>query len=253
MTHKTRLIEDTMSPKRKISTKINLQNKAIVKAEVHILLIVNDEISMQRYLNALADTEAQIFVASSFFHFNESIINQTYHGLFIDVLTKMEAIKENKAEVYRLTERFPVAHLKVDQRTGNVCCFYGGNLPGHKIKDFVYALCRTSPQKIRATTRKELYMQVEIFRSAESKRPERTVTKDISLNGCFLISTRHRKKGDEVILHFPDLTDKTRVIAKIRKVVNWGEGLQLPGIGVEFEKLSPVQIIELTEYLTRSS
>lgn len=124
---------------------------------------------MQRYLNALADTEAQVFVASSFFHFNESIINQTYHGLFIDVLTKMEAIKENKAEVYRLTERFPIAHLKVDQRTGNVCCFYGGNLPERKIKDFVYALFVPVLRKLEQPPEKNCICKLKFFEALKAK------------------------------------------------------------------------------------
>lgn len=221
-------------------------------AEIRVLLVVQDEESKQRYLEALADSGASVFVTSSLFNLGETICTQTYHGLLLDVLTKMEAIKENKAEVYRLTERFPVAHLKINGRTGEIRCFYVGRLPDGTILDFIDMQCRSfDPQGIRTTARKELHLPVLIYRNAGSKRPERAVTQDISPNGCFIISARPRREGDEVILRFPDLTDAS-IKAQIRVVVEWGERRQLPGIAVQFQDLSLSQITEITAIMSAS-
>lgn len=81
----------------------------------------------------------------------------------------------------------------------------------------------------------------------EGKNSERTFTKDISPDGCFIISTRRRKEGDIVILRFPDLNDTAFMKAQVRTVVKWGRGRQMPGIGVIFRDMSPSQAAELSE------
>ena len=207
------------------------------------MLIVQDETSRQRYLDVLVHSGARVFVASSFTHLTEAIGDQTFHGLFLDLLTKMVAIKENKSEVYHLTERFPVAHLKIDHRTGEIRCFYVGRPARGSIRDFVDKCNTTIPKKIRISARIKLNLPVLVYRSTESKHPERAVTKDISLHGCFIISARHRKEGEEIILRFPDLANTIFIKAQVRNVVKWGEGRQLPGFGVKFQNPLPPQVI----------
>lgn len=216
-------------------------------AETRVLLIVQKEALRQRYLDALAVSGVRVFVTSSFFQLSEEIGSQTYHGLLIDLLTKMKAIKENRAEVYRLAEQFPVAHLKIDPRTGEIRCFYVGRVSGSTLIDFIGTQClNREPRRIRSASRKELHLPVLIYRSSESKRSERTFTKDITPNGCFIISTRRRKEGDEVILRFPDLNDTAFIKAQIQTVVKWGKGRQMPGIGVIFRDMSPSQAAEFS-------
>ena len=61
--------------------------------EIRILLFVEDDVSRQKYLDALTSCGARVFATPSFFYFSEEILNQTYHGLLIDVTTKLRAIK----------------------------------------------------------------------------------------------------------------------------------------------------------------
>lgn len=214
---------------------------------VRVLLIVQDEVSRQKYVPAIADTGAQVFTTASLFHFDEAIAQQTYHGIFLDVLTKMAAIKENKAEVYRLTERFPAAHLRIDKKTGAIQCFYVSHHPGGSIRDFVDKLGRASePVTMRISPRIALHLPVLVYRSPESKRPERAVTKDVSPQGCFIVSFRRRKRGEIIILRFPGLADAAGIKAQVRNVVKWGDGGQLPGFGVKFEELSLSQVNALS-------
>ena len=214
--------------------------------EIRVLLFVQDNDACRRYLEVLSVLGVKVFVSPSFFQLSEEIHQQTYHGLLFDMPTKMQALKENKTEVYRLAEKFPVAHLQFDRQTGAIRCFHAGWQSGRTLNDFILHQCRgTAPRKIRTSARKEVHLPVLVFRHGESKRPERTITLNISAGGCFLISSRKWTTEREIFLGFPELEDKQRIRAQIRSVVPWGMGHGIPGIGLLFLELSLSQATEL--------
>ena len=214
--------------------------------EIRLLLFVQDDTACRKYLEVLSVLGVKVFVSPSFFHLSEELRRQTYHGLLFDMPTKMRALKENKTEVYRLAEKFPVAHLQRDRQTDTVRCFHAGWQAGRTLDDFILQRCQGGvPQKISASTRKELHLPVLVFRHGESKRPERAITSNISAGGCFIISGRSWTTGHEIFLAFPELQDKERIRAQIRSVMPWGMGHEIPGIGVRFLELSPSQTTEL--------
>ncbi|MFH0784121.1 MAG: PilZ domain-containing protein [Pseudomonadota bacterium] len=215
---------------------------------IRVLLFVDDDISREKYLAALADCVVQVFVSASFFCLSEEISNQTYHGLILDLPTKMKAIKANKREVYRLVEKFPTAHVRVDGSTDEIRCFYIGlRQDGNALFDFINdQCCNSKPQKIRAFVRVGASVPVLLYRHPQSKRPVRSITLDISSGGCFIVTTHHWREGQEIFLRFPELSTITSVRAQIRTVVLWGKGRQIPGIGVKFLDLSMAQIDQLS-------
>lgn len=215
-------------------------------SEIRVLLFVHDETTRQKYLDALEDCRARVFVSNSFFHLSDEISSQTFHGLFLDLPTKMKAIKENKGEIYRLAEKFPVAHLRIDSSTGEIRCFHVGHQAGNALVDFIDNQCRNGePQKIRTSIRREIHLPVQFSRYRESKRQERSITQDISPYGCFIITARRWQAGDEIFLGFPELSDSTPIRAEIRTVVKWGVDRRIPGIGLKFLEFSPSQAAEL--------
>jgi len=221
--------------------------------EIRVLLFVQDNDVCRRYLELLSALGVKVFVSPSFFRLNEEIHQQTYHGLLLDMPTKMQALKENKTEVYRLAEKFPVAHLQLDRKTDTVRCFHAGWQSGRTLDDFILHQCRGRvPQKIRSSARKEMHLPVLVFRHGESKRPERTITRNISVGGCFIISGRRWATGGEIFLRFPELQDNGRIRAEIRSVVPWGLGHEIPGVGVAFLEVSLSQAEQLAS-LCRST
>jgi len=214
--------------------------------EIRVLLFVQDNDACRKYLEVLSDLGVKVFVSPSFFHLDEEICRQSYHGLLLDMPTKMQALKGNKTEVYRLAEKFPVAHLQHDSQTDSIRCFHASWQSGRNLGDFILHQCRDSvPHKIRSSRRKETHLPVLVFRHAKSIRPEKTITRNISVGGCFIISCRQWQSGHEIFLSFPELQDKGRIRAEIRSVVHWGQGHEIPGIGVGFLELSPSQAAEL--------
>ena len=207
--------------------------------KIRVLLFVQEGCAKQRYLDALADCGVQVFVTSSFSNLSEEICSQTYHGLFLDMPTKLKAIRENKSYVYRLVEKFPVSHLIADDTTGKIRRCYFNKKTCTSLLGFINTQCRDAiPQKIREETRKELHLHLSMQKGKDDKRPERSVTKNISSGGCFIVSTHRWKVGSDIWLRFREINDSKLILAQIRTVVKWGEGRQIPGVGVEFKDLS---------------
>lgn len=219
--------------------------------ETRVLLFVQEGSAKQKYLEALNDCGVQVFVASTFYDLSEDICSHTYHGLLLDLPTKMKAIRKSKLYVYQLVEKFPVAHLLIDNRTGKIGCCRFNNKSCSSLLDFINYQCRNSvPQRIREEARKDLYLSVCLYKKKDDIRPERSVTKNISSGGCFVISTRRRKVGSDIWLQFAEMQDSDLIQAQIRSVVKWGEGRRVPGLGLEFKDLSRSQVESLAEMLS---
>ena len=215
------------------------------------MLFAQEGSAKQKYLEALNDCEVQVFVASTFYDLSEDICNHTYHGLLLDLPTKMKAIRKSKSYVYQLVEKFPVAHLVLDNKTGRIGCCRFNNKSCSSLLDFINSQCRNSvPQRIREESRKELHLSLRLYKKKDDMRPERSVTKNISSGGCFVISTRRWKLGSDVWLQFSEMKDFDLIQAQIRSVVKWGEGRQIPGIGLEFKDLSRSQVESLAKVLS---
>ncbi|MBU1567430.1 MAG: PilZ domain-containing protein [Proteobacteria bacterium] len=218
-------------------------------ADIRVLLFVQEGAAKQMYLDALSECGVQVFVSTSFFDLTDEICSNTYHGLLIDVPAKMKAIKENRAYVYRLVERFPVSHLQMDMGSGEVRCYHVNRKFGGTLLDFINNQCRTFiPQKIRRDAREEVHLPVLVYKHQDDKRPERSITEDLSLGGCFIISSRRWKEGQDVWIRFKDISDPLPIRVSIHRVVKWGKPGQIPGIGVQFKDLSPLQNAELANF-----
>jgi hypothetical protein len=69
----------------------------------------------------------------------------------------------------------------------------------------------------------------------------RTVTMDVSSNGCFLFSSARFQLGGRVWLRIIDLYEKTPISGIVRHKLKWGEAMVVPGIGIEFETITESQ------------
>lgn len=214
--------------------------------ETRLLLFVKDDNDRRKYLDALAGLAVQVFVTSSFFRLSEELCRRTYHGLLIDLPTKMHSIKENKAVVYRLIEKFPSAHLQVDRKTGAVRCLYAGMPPKGNLQEFIRRRCHNvHPQKLKALDIVQIHLPALIYTDRTTKRPERTITISISRVGCFVFSVRRRKPGSMVEIIFPTLSDPAPISAKIQSVVRWEDFSRISGFELEFIDTATTQIDDL--------
>jgi len=215
---------------------------------IRVLLIAQDDPDRQAYLSALEKCAVQVFVTESFQDLSMEICSRSYHGIFLDLQTKMKAIKTDKNLVYGLVDNFPVCQLKINDHTREIDCFHYSQKFGGTMLDFINNECRTFvPRMIRADRRKSIHLNVVLYKHKDEIRPEFSATINISRGGCFIFSARQWELGEEVWIRIKELSDNTLISGQIRHLARWGESMRIPGIGVEFRNISASQTEEISD------
>ncbi|MGD9975773.1 MAG: PilZ domain-containing protein [Desulfatirhabdiaceae bacterium] len=215
--------------------------------DIRVLLIVQDDRAKQIYLDLLKKYGIQVFVSPSFQNLSDDICSHTYHGIFIDLPTKMKALKENRNYVYGLVEKFPVVQLKLNEQTGSPILFHSRFQSGWTLDDFIFTECKNFvPRMIRSDARKDIHLNVLLYATPDDADPERTVTINLSRGGCFLFSSREWKMEDDVWISIHELSDRNLIRCQIRHVIHWGESMRISGIGIEFSAILEEQQYELS-------
>jgi Tfp pilus assembly protein PilZ len=215
--------------------------------DIRVLLIVQEDSARNKYLEALENCGVHVFVSTSFQDFSQEICSQSFHGIFLDLPTKIKAVKKNKNYVYGLLENFPISHLRINDDTGEVHCFHVGHESTCTLTDFIDNECRNFvPRMIRSDVRKEIHFNVRLYKTPDRDIPERSVTMNVSKGGCFIFSVEDWKIGDPVWIEIVELPDSYPITGSIRHIVKWGESRRIPGIGVEFLCISESLTAELS-------
>jgi hypothetical protein len=112
------------------------------------------------------------------------------------------------------------------------------------LEDLIREACWDSPaRKLRSEERKPLHYNVLLSTTSEfdPRTLIRTVTMDVSSNGCFLFTSARFQLGGRVWLRIVDLYDKSPISGIVRHKRKWGEAMVVPGIGIEFETITESQ------------
>lgn len=190
-------------------------------------------------------TGARVDTVASIDTFYGAVTHFAYNGLVVDIPTKIKALSDHKDLVYSILDRFPVIQVILDRGSGRIRAL----LHGHRertgnLEDLIREACwHSPPRKLRSEERKTLHYNVllSLKRDFDPDTLIRTVTMDVSMNGCFLFSSARFQLGARVWLRIMDLYDKTPIMGMVRHKRKWGEAMVVPGIGVEFETISETQ------------
>lgn len=237
----------------------NPKAPAVVESRMppRILLVAQPGDACTLYEAALQRSGAQVDTVAAVDTFYGAVTHFAYNGIVIDIPTKIKALSDHKDLVYSILDRFPVIQVNVDPRGRRIrALLYGQHERTGGLEDLVREYCwYTPPRKLRSEERKPLHYNV-LLSTKRHFNPEtliRTVTMDVSLNGCFLFSSARFQVGARVWMRFMDLYDKTAVIGVVRHKRNWGKAMIIPGIGVEFETIKENQRQALMDPLTTSA
>lgn len=228
-----------------------------------ILLVAQPGEACYLYEAALRRTGAQVDTVGSIDAFYGAVTHHAYNGLVVDIPTKIKALSEHKDLVYSILDRFPVIQVNRDRRSGAIrALLYGQHERTGPLESLIREACWHSPaRKLRAEERKTLHYNV-LLSTKPRFDPQtliRTVTMDVSRNGCFLFSSARFQVGARVWIRIMDLYDKTPIRCVVRHKRRWGEAMVIPGIGVEFESinerqrealLNPVKPVSADRFMT---
>lgn len=219
---------------------------------IRVLIIARDSNERHIYSEAFRRLEVDVTAASSLRDLNENETGLFYHGVAIDMPTKIYALKKDRDFIYTTLRKFPVAHLSLEKDTGKPRVYYPGQSPGATLIDFINEECRAfTPRRLAHHIRKDLHLNVILAREKDTETGdvERTVTVDVSEGGCFVFSVFDWTVGDTARLTIMELSDQTPIRAHVRRHVQWGKGMQVPGVGLEFSEINELQRRELSNML----
>ncbi len=219
---------------------------------IRVLLIAREGEAREKYQEAITGLGVEVVAVSSLKKTDSARMDLSYQGVIIDMRTKIEILKDENELVYTALRKFPVAHLNLKSKTGEIRVFYPGQKAGATLDDFVNRECRPfTPRILSFCLRKQIHFNVILSKNKEfsDEHREKTVTVDISGGGCFVFSVRDWKPGDLAWLSIKELHDNTPICGLVRWCREWGERMQAPGIGLKFKEITESQAKEIYDSL----
>ena len=218
---------------------------------IKIILAVRPGKPTKIYLDAFNKFGIGINTVHSFKALHEALIETAHNGILVDLPLLIKSPQTEKKFLSDIIDQFPIMQLNYDPVKNEInSLYYGKTKGGVSLDAFFQTECRCfQARKLRSTLRKNIYLNVTVWYKASSPPydTEKTVTLDISKGGCFIITSMERQIDSDVELIIQELSDQSPVSGRIRRITRWGEGLQIPGIGIEFIHIKKNQLDELCD------
>lgn len=211
--------------------------------QVAILIVSENQSINKNYRNYIEGHGCMCEIVSTFGDMRERMRQAAWNGLMVDLRTKLKYPSTNPDLTNKLFETYPLVTVRWMVKAHKIAALFNGEGTCSKdIENFLQACSKHGARRIRAHERFPLNLPVRICPSKEFKGAEQTVTIDVSESGCFVFTTQAFERGQILWLDIPELPDKKPIKALIRRIIPWGKGHQIPGVGLEFHGLTPDQI-----------
>jgi len=218
---------------------------------IKVILVSREGNVTQAYLNAIKPFRVQVDTVSSFSELLKALIDTPYHGVMIDLKTKIAASKDEKELAHNILENLPVVQLRWEETTGMVrTLYYGQAKGGGTLEDFICEECASvSPRTIRSSPRKNINFNVILSKTANlsGNHNERSITINVSKEGCFIYSSSNWEGFTDAWFIIKELSGNTPIHGEVRWKISWGKTMQIPGIGVKFEDIRKGQLKEICD------
>ncbi|MEZ4599765.1 MAG: PilZ domain-containing protein [Syntrophotaleaceae bacterium] len=179
---------------------------------------------------------------------------KAFSGTILDVLKAVRATPSEKAILQEISDFYPTLRLRWDS-SGQ--CFRG-LLLGHSLDredplgHFLEQFCLPNPGRTFRESKRITAHFCALLSPDENffdDRTEKTVTRDISLGGCFLFSVGNWNMTERAWVRFIHFSEPSPYQVQIQNVIPWGSRDSFPGIGVKFIDLNSSQLNELCRKL----
>ncbi|MDD2388627.1 MAG: PilZ domain-containing protein [Desulfobacterales bacterium] len=219
--------------------------------DIRVILAARPGEPTEIYLDAIKKFGILIDIVHSIKALHDSLLETAHNGILIDLPILIKSPITEKKFLSTIIDQFPIMQLNYDAVKNEIHSLYYGKTKGDVSLDaFVRTECRSFPaRKMRSALRKNVHLNVTVWykTSPPPYDTEKTVTLDISKGGCFIITSTARQIDSDIEFVIQELSEQSPISGRIRRIIPWGEGMQLPGIGVEFIHIKENQLNELCD------
>lgn len=221
-----------------------------------LVLVAKPGDAREAYLREIRRLGQEVDVSESLGELHDLMRAKAYHGIFIDLATKVRATPREKELLHDVLSTAPTATLKWVAAQDEVRALFHGQIgETGTVEAFYTQQCRGKfARRIRLDLRVAQNLNVLLRRAdaagADATGPaaeQRTITTDISHGGCFVFTTETWTLGALGQIVFQDLVDRSPVDVEVRWVLPWGKALKVPGLGLIFCNPEQGPVVELRE------
>ena len=138
---------------------------------IRILLIAMEDGERNVYYEAIRGFGVEVNAAPSLKELDEKVKDLYFHGVVIDMPSKIYALKNDREFVYSTLRKFPAAHVSLEKESREIKVFYPGQKPGATLRDFIDDKCRSSvPHRLGYHIRKEIHYNVILSKNKARTR-----------------------------------------------------------------------------------
>ncbi len=201
------------------------------------------------FLEEIAHYNVEIEMVESWTAMQKLFVKAKYHGIFVDVKSKLGLSPEDKELANHIQGLYPVMYLKRKPDSTVIdTLLMGGAAEDSSVDNFIHNICANFPgRQMRICERKEIHFNVMAHPSLKLAEVHalKTVTMDVSYSGCFLMTSQPWELNSHIWLQFKEMSENDPIEGKVVHIAGWGKKMILPGLGIEFVKMSDVQQKEL--------
>ena len=218
-------------------------------ATQNIILVARNETRIMAYGEVLAKLGYNCHPLLDIREVPPVAASSAFSGILLDMPVMAKASLYEKSMIDNVIQTLPSAYINIAPATDIIKLLIatGNHGTATSLEDFLNICNSFTPRMVRPNDRIPLNLNALLLNHDLPDLPEKTVTLNVSRQGCFLFSaSQESKPGQTITAEFIGLEDTSEITATIKWVRHWGEVHQLPGIGVNFDRISDSQIQQLS-------
>ncbi|MBI4807268.1 MAG: PilZ domain-containing protein [Desulfovibrio sp.] len=216
---------------------------------IRVALVACAGPAREAYVDALRRLGAEAVVFDSPRGGLEALASRDLQGILFDLPTLLRDKSFDKRMLVRLENVIPIMRLRHDPHSGRIDGISGGQAyrTGEALQRFIHGQCgHYSAHALKGAERVKVALPVLLGLGEPGKEDwEKTVTRSISMKGCFVYTATCREPGSRINLVFSDFSDQTPIPAQVSWCVPWGKRREVPGLGLIYHTLTEGQKAEL--------
>ena len=193
-----------------------------------MIVVVARDVGIQKFISSVLETvETGVVMLSALGELPEVLKTVPVNGILIDLITSTRSSLQEKQATNDLIQFYPSSRFKfVDNEV---------RMLGHGVtlEQFVSDCRLVEPRTIRKSERKIRYIALLLSANGDFDAAEKTVTINVSEEGCFVFTAGEWGVGDRVWLRLLD--NDCVLTGTVCLWQSWGNNKKMPGIGVRLD------------------